>query len=135
VDSSDTGLRRGVACSPIFNGNGNIQNCIIVTDQGTLKAVQHGNTIEISAVGGRVEPVAFGLIFDTEVSFVSNEIPMCMMCGDGTLQGTDGQSDKKTIVVYWQTPALLPGGSPVIIIFKSETPAKLVNFVPVKMPS
>jgi hypothetical protein len=120
-------------CSPIFNGNGNVQNCTIVTDRGTLKAVQSGDTVTISAVGGRVEPVSFGLIFDAEVSFVSYDLPSCMICGDDNLVGADGKPDKKTILVFWQTPALLPG-EPVTIKFSSEKPARLVKFVSVKFP-
>lgn len=120
-------------CSPIFNGTGNVQNCIIVTDQGTLKAVQSGNTVTISAVGGRVEPVSFGLIFDTNVSFVSHDLPFCMICGTSVLATPDGAPNMKSIALYWQSPALLPN-SPVTITFKSDTPAKLLQFVAVPMP-
>jgi hypothetical protein len=120
-------------CSPIFNGSNNTVNCTIVTDHGTLQANQQGNSVVISAVGGRVEPVSFGLIFDTEVDVVDWGPKNCMNCGYGLLVDAQGVSSKKTIYIYWQTPALLPDG-PITITFKSDTAAKLVGLVPVKMP-
>jgi hypothetical protein len=118
---------------PIFNGTGNVQNCTIVTDQGTLEAVQSGNMVTISAVGGRVEPVSFGLVFDVEVSFVSYDLPSCMICGDYILANADGSPNKRSIVVFWRIPALLPG-EPVTIKFSAEKPAKLLRFISVKFP-
>jgi len=120
-------------CSPIFNGSNNTVNCTIVTDYGTLRAVQQGNSVVISAVGGRVEPVSFGLIFDTEVTLVSSGSGSCMSCGDGRLNDAQGQPSKKTIWLFWRSPALLPD-EPVTVTFKSDAPAKLEGFVLVKMP-
>jgi hypothetical protein len=120
-------------CSPIFNGSQNTNNCTIVVDRGTLNAVQQGNTVVLTAVGGRVEPVSFGLIFDAEVTLVSTGVGTCMSCGDGRLNDSQGKPDKKTIWVFWRSPALLPE-EPITLTFKSATPANLVGMVLVKMP-
>jgi hypothetical protein len=120
------------SCSPIFNGNNNTENCTIVTDYGSLRAIQQDSgSVVVSAVGGRVEPVSFALIFDTEVTLISSGIGSCTMCGSSTLTDAQGQPSKKTIWLFWRSPALLPD-EPITVTFKSDKPAKLVDFVLVK---
>lgn len=123
----------GSICNQNSTNNGT-QTVVNGSIPGEINAVQNGKSVVISAVGGSVEPVSIGLIFDTEVSLRSIVPLSCMSCGDGRINDADGQPDKKTIWVFWKSPALLPD-NPITVTFSSNVPATLLRVVKVKTPN
>ena len=121
----------GSICNQDSPNNG-VQTVINTDSIGQITARQDGNHILVSAIGGRVEPVSIGLVFDADVALESKGVT-CMSCGDGRMNDPAGQPDGKTIWVFWKSPALLPE-EPVTITFRSSVPAKLLRVVKLKMP-
>ena len=122
-------------CSSVqVGGIGNIStvNCNIYPSPAqtptVIQSTQSGNTITL-LTNNQINSASLVMKFDAEVSLaskVSDSVGTCMKCGDGTLNGEDGQPDRRTIWLFWAFPAFTPD-TPISFKFSSSGPAKLLS--------